>query len=318
MPSQRTLRSGGTLWLACAARPQSAYGRMRGHHRADVAIVGGGITGALVAEAFAREGVSVAVLEAGRIGRGSTAASSALLLREPDRSLITLTERYGRTAAKRIWQLCHRGVDDLVSTLHRLRISCSLSTHDAIYFATTAEAARLRRELERRHDDGLGGRWLTPCALHRATGIVGYGGIRTTGHAQLNPYDACVGLFQAAARAGASIFEHSTVRRIRRDATGVRLDTSEGTVHAAKVVIATGYATPQFRPLAGRFTMYRTYVVATPPLDAARRRRTGLRSVMAWDTERPYHYVRWTPDRRILFGGADRRVVPGVRRTAQC
>jgi glycine/D-amino acid oxidase-like deaminating enzyme len=26
---------------------------------------------------------------------------------------------------------------------------------------------------------------------------------------------------------------------------------------------------------------------------------------MWWDTETPYHYSRWTPDRRILFGGRD-------------
>jgi glycine/D-amino acid oxidase-like deaminating enzyme len=35
---------------------------------------------------------------------------------------------------------------------------------------------------------------------------------------------------------------------------------------------------------------------------------------MVWDTERPYHYARWTGDGRLLLGGADRRVVPGSRR----
>jgi glycine/D-amino acid oxidase-like deaminating enzyme len=32
---------------------------------------------------------------------------------------------------------------------------------------------------------------------------------------------------------------------------------------------------------------------------------------MWWDTERPYHYARWTPDHRVLFGGEDRRRKPG-------
>jgi 2-polyprenyl-6-methoxyphenol hydroxylase-like FAD-dependent oxidoreductase len=40
-------------------------------------IVGGGMTGALVAEAFARAGASVIVLETALVGRGSTAASSS-------------------------------------------------------------------------------------------------------------------------------------------------------------------------------------------------------------------------------------------------
>jgi glycine/D-amino acid oxidase-like deaminating enzyme len=35
---------------------------------------------------------------------------------------------------------------------------------------------------------------------------------------------------------------------------------------------------------------------------------------MLWDTERPYHYLRWTPDGRLLFGGLDRpRVAPSIR-----
>ena len=38
---------------------------------------------------------------------------------------------------------------------------------------------------------------------------------------------------------------------------------------------------------------------------------------MLWDTERPYHYVRWTSDHRLLLGGADRPVKPGARRTLQ-
>ena len=37
----------------------------------------------------------------------------------------------------------------------------------------------------------------------------------------------------------------------------------------------------------------------------AARAAVGLRDVMLWDTERPYHYARWTHDHRLLFGGHD-------------
>jgi hypothetical protein len=33
-----------------------------------------------------------------------------------------------------------------------------------------------------------------------------------------------------------------------------------------------------------------------------------MSDVMVWDTERPYHYARWTPERRLLLGGEDRQV----------
>jgi glycine/D-amino acid oxidase-like deaminating enzyme len=35
---------------------------------------------------------------------------------------------------------------------------------------------------------------------------------------------------------------------------------------------------------------------------------------MFWDTERPYHYARWTAEHRLLLGGGDRRIRPGQRR----
>jgi glycine/D-amino acid oxidase-like deaminating enzyme len=73
-------------------------------------------------------------------------------------------------------------------------------------------------------------------------------------------------------------------------------------------------ATPEFKPLAGRFRMMNTYVIATPPLPLRVRRDMGLGQVMLWDTERPYHYARWTPDSRLLFGGQDRPKLPRAAR----
>jgi glycine/D-amino acid oxidase-like deaminating enzyme len=54
-----------------------------------------------------------------------------------------------------------------------------------------------------------------------------------------------------------------------------------------------------------------TYVVATRRLRARARHR-----VMAWDSDRPYHYLRWTDDGRLLVGGDDtkHRTSKGSRR----
>ena len=80
-------------------------------------------------------------------------------------------------------------------------------------------------------------------------------------------------------RAGAVILplERSVDRSapaVRREALealengGVVVRTKHGRVRARAVVVATGYATPEFRPLAGRFRMMRTYVVATDRIGA--------------------------------------------------
>ncbi len=276
------------------------------------------MTGALVAHAFASAGISTIVLDAGVVGRGSTAASSALLLQEPDMELLQLEGRYGARASRRIWQIGHESVRDLIALLRRLHIRCDLAKRDVVYYATNAdEEARLHHEFRRRLRAGFEGEWLGAGELRRVTGIAGRGAIRTSGSAQFDPYRACVGVLRSAVREGAQLFERSEVRRVQAGRDRVRLHTAAGTVDARRVVIATGYATPRFRPLAGRFRLYRTYVLTTEPMGAAERRDLGLTDVMVWDAERPYHYARWTPEHRLLLGGGDRRIRAGQRRRAQ-
>jgi glycine/D-amino acid oxidase-like deaminating enzyme len=313
-----TLRRGKTVWLKHDPPPATRYPVLRGHHDTDIAIVGGGMTVAMTAEAFTRAGARVMVLEAARVGLGSTAASTALLLQEPDYDLRALSEKYGKRAARRVWTLSHDAARQFIATIRRLQIDCDLHERDSLYYTLSEDRARaLQRELTQRRDAGLPARWLGPSALRRASGIDGAGAIRTSGNALLNPLAACAGLMQAATANGARVFERSTINRIRQTDNGVRLYARHGMVDAPQVVIATGYATKYFRPLAGRFTMRRTYVLATNRIGALDRRRLGLGKVMLWDTERPYHYVRWTPDHRLLLGGADRPVTPGANRARQ-
>jgi glycine/D-amino acid oxidase-like deaminating enzyme len=311
------LRRGPTIWLG-RTKPASRYPILRGHHDTDIAIVGGGMTGAMIGEAFASAGARVAIVEAARAGHGSTAASTALLLQEPDYDLEALTTRYGKRDARRVWRLSRDAAHDFIDTMRRLRIRCGLRECDSLYYTLSVDRAKhLRHELAQRHRAGLEGEWLDAEALARTSGIHGAGAIRTRGNAQLNPLAAATGLISAAEDEGAAVFERTTIRRIITRGDGVRLYASTGQLDARQVVIATGYATRYFRPLAGRFKMRHTYVLATPPLSWRARRTIGLGDVMLWDTERPYHYVRWTDDHRLLLGGEDRPVKAGARRSTQ-
>jgi glycine/D-amino acid oxidase-like deaminating enzyme len=309
------LRIGRSYWLDRYTRQPPRFPAMRTARVADVAIVGGGMTGCLAAYLFAEAGLKVVVLEAGRIGRGSTAASTALLMQEPDVDFRGLAARYGAAQARRIWMRSAESVRGLTGLLRRLHINASLHSVPSVYWTCDrSRSADLRRELERRHAAGLAGRWLSPAALKREAGIDGAGAILTRGNAQMDPYRACLGLAARARAAGARLSEHSPARRVTGDRRGVRIELDRGEVRADWAVIATGYATTEFKPLAGRFRMSNTYVIATAPIGAATRRTMGLRDVMLWDTDSPYHYARWTPDRRLLFGGQDE---PGVPRRAR-
>lgn len=310
------LRVGRSYWLDAFAGTAPRHASLHGAHRADVAIVGGGVTGCAAAYMFARAGADVVLIEAQRIGRGSTAASSALLMQEPDVDFGELAARFGAARARRVWNCSRTAVGHLRRTLASIGAP-HLQTLPSLYFTRDPDSVKpLRHEAALRLRAKLPGRWLDPADIHRVAGIQAGGAILTPGNAQVDPYGACLAFAAASRGEGARIFERSAVTRIEGDRRGVRVRLRDGRVDADWAVIATGYATPAFEPLASRFRMMNTYAIATAPLTAAQRRRVGLGDVMLWDTERPYHYLRWTPDRRLLFGGRDRPRVRGGRRAA--
>src|SRR3954468_6434804 len=106
------LKSGRSLWTVKNPRPPR-YPALRRDISCDVVIVGGGISGALVAHELVRDGHDVVVLDSRTPGTGSTAASTALLLYETDACLDELTRRHGWTAAFRVYALGRRAVREI-------------------------------------------------------------------------------------------------------------------------------------------------------------------------------------------------------------
>eukprot|EP01035_Chromulina_nebulosa_P012723 gene12723-16950_t len=93
---QADLRGGHSPWSSGPARP--ARPALTADLACDALIVGGGITGALMAEQLTRQGLDTVVIDRELPGRGSTAASTSMLLWEIDRSLQEQTDLYGLVA----------------------------------------------------------------------------------------------------------------------------------------------------------------------------------------------------------------------------
>ena len=311
------LRLGRSLWLDRFTGRAPTFPAWRGTGSADIAIVGGGITGCAAALLFARAGASVVLLEAARIGRGSTAASTALLMQEPDVDLLPLSARYGTSTARRIWRCSRDAVEDMQRVLADLDAPFVRARPSVYFTRDPSKAGALRQEAAERRRAGLSAAWLDASRVQTLTGLDAAGAILSKGNAEADPYRACLAFARGAVREGARLHERSAVRRVAGTRNGVTLHLRCGaTVRAGWAVVATGYATPAFEPLAARFRMMNTYVIATERIPAQLRRRLGLGGVMMWDTERPYHYLRWTPDHQLLFGGLDRPRLPRATRPA--
>src|SRR5436190_13199484 len=203
------LHVGAPLWVhQRSASRRLRYPALRGATTADIVVIGGGMTGAGIAYTFADAGVNVVLLESKLVGRGSTAASTALLMQETDEDLRALDKRYGRKRAERIWQLGRAGVGELAETIRQLRVPCDLAMRDTLHFTTNPRSVDgLHAEYRRRRDAGVATTWLDASSLRAAAGIDGAGAICTRDNAQFDPYRACIGVLRAAARRGARIFE---------------------------------------------------------------------------------------------------------------
>ncbi len=101
----------------------------------DVAVVGAGITGAMVAYRLSSEGHSVVVIDGRDVCRGSTSASTALLQYEIDVSLTDLAKMIGEQNAGRAYRLSHQAIDDLEQLIHETEADCGFRRKQSIQIA---------------------------------------------------------------------------------------------------------------------------------------------------------------------------------------
>src|SRR6185436_8573946 len=103
------LRSHYPYWLLRHGIINS-YPSLSKNEKADVAIIGAGISGALVARQLCEAGLNVIVLDRRHAGMGSTAASTALLQYEIDTPLRKLIDIAGEEDAVKSYLLCHDAI----------------------------------------------------------------------------------------------------------------------------------------------------------------------------------------------------------------
>jgi glycine/D-amino acid oxidase-like deaminating enzyme len=309
-------RYGVSYWLDRFPKSrQPLYPRHRGELTTQVAILGGGLTGCATAYVFAAAGLRVALFEADRLAQGGTAHHPGLLRLEPSVSFRSLEERYGRRAARHIWQTFRRAGLDFAATIRRLRIRGELVTDAALRIGTDgADEQALRREMKALRDSGVDGTWLTPGRVRLEPGLETTGGIRSAGDGYVDPYRVAIGLAASAAGRKAAIFERTPITRVRSRSRGVELLVDGGLVKAETLIVASDHPPAAYAPLRRHFSAMDAYCVLTAPVPSFVRRGFGRSRALVLDQEDPRHVLRRTSDERVLFMGADQpRVAPRSR-----
>lgn len=250
-----------SLWLT--ALPTTPRPPLTGTHTFDVAVVGGGITGLTTALLLKRRGLRVVVLEAARVASGASGNNTAKVTALQSTVYSQITRTHGTAAATDYATASQSAVAQVADLVQLEEIDCDLRRAPAITYARTeSEVPAVQDELRAAALAGLPVRASVDADLPFEV----YAAIRLDDQLALHPVKYLQGLAAAIDGDGSKVYEHSRVL----DLTGNRLSTSDGSVSAPHIVVATHYPLFDRGLYFPRLEINRSYCIAarlssTPP-----------------------------------------------------
>jgi glycine/D-amino acid oxidase-like deaminating enzyme len=299
---KRDLRDGHAVWTRYPV-PVVRGARLRRSTHADVVVVGGGISGAMIAQSLTEVGMRPLIVDRRRTALlGSTAASTALLQFELDTPLTKLSAAIGRRKAEKVWVASRDAVNELRTRTDRLRIEAHLKVRPSLYLAgNVLDANGLKREVAQRQRIGLSSEYIGRRALRHHFGIDRPAALLNHGNAEANPLELAAGYMRKAIAAGSRFHAPHDIVDIECNRREITLLTHDGIqIHARHVVFCTGYELAKIVPVQNNRVMS-TWAIATRPQPTA----LWPQKALIWEASEPYLYVRSTADGRVICGGED-------------
>ena len=296
------LKSGYPFW-AVKNGLMHAFPPLQADLRCDVAIIGGGITGALIADELSAHGHDVAVVDQRDVGWGSTSASTALLQYEIDTHMVDLAKQYGEDNAVLAYRACAEAIDLVAAKAAEVRDVDFARMRSLYYASKRRHRGTLEDEFALRKRHGFDVEWLDAAQVEEDYGFEAPCAILSSKAARVDPYRMAYRLLMRVQKRGGAVHDRTPIARIAVDARGATLTTTDGAVIKAKyLAMAAGYASQQF--LRKRVAKNRSsYAFITDPIDTATL--GALKNTMVWESAHPYLYMRSTGDGRLLVGGED-------------
>lgn len=221
-----------SIWRGTAEA--SAFTSLEGPVEADVAVVGGGITGITLAMLLSEAGKSVAVLEAHGIGSGSTGNSTGNLYAVVSGGLHTVGTKWDRTVMAAVAESRSQAVDRIEMTAARFAPDCAFQRCPLHLYATTvARTSVVDREFDALKSLGI------PAELTAevATPLRAVRTLVVPNQAQFQPFAYVNALARQLAADRCRIYERSPVIDIDEGSHVVK--TARGQVVARDIVLAT-------------------------------------------------------------------------------
>lgn len=274
----------------------------------DVLVVGSGLTGLSAALRLAEAGQTVTVIDRGELAGGASSINGGMVSPDVKAGIPTVFDRYGPEIGREMWASTVQSVE-LVRGLAQYPDVAALTHENGM--AALGRGRRQTTGFEKTiawYRDNVGSDW----ELLKGPDL---GSIVGGDHFDVAMYEPegfgvhparlSFGLARLAKRAGAVLLDHCEAMSTEQIPTGLRVETSNGSIDAGQVVIATNGYTNR-RPverLARLVVPIGSYIIVTEPLGPKRAETIFPGGAMAYSRRRLLNYMRRTHDDRILLGG---------------
>jgi YD repeat-containing protein len=292
-----------TLWFA-TANPPPPTEPLRGEVRADVCVVGAGLTGLTTALELARGGARVVVLEREGVGFGGSGRNAGHCTPTfTHYGLAELRAMLGAPWAERLIRRQTRANDVAAAYVRDYAIACDWVQNGYVMGALRpGQMPALQAKADAYNAAGARTRVLDAAEAQAITGSPRFfGGWMHQEGAHLQPLSYARGLAAAALREGAAIHTKSAVTGCERDGSGWRVSTPGGDVLADRVIFATGaYTVGGWSGLDRSFRIQRVFVGATQPMLGTVRAAVLPRNTTVHDGRGDIFVYKWDGAGRIV------------------
>lgn len=296
------LYSGETYWNT-TSNTSHDFKQLASDLKAEILIVGGGMSGNLLAYTLAKRGKSVTLIEKNKLGSGSSTANTGLLQYSSDIMVSELADEIGKSDAIMFYEMCLDAMNKLTEVNKSLNRDTDYRDRESIYYASSEDdGVKLDREYKYLNDYDFPVKFLDENDLKNIYKINKSCALKTWGDADVNPYKFIQALVDANIDMGVTYFENTSID-LENIKENTAITSTDHEIEFKNIVLATGY-TKIYPVIEDKAQVNRTYAFASKPLESA----PWKDEVMVWETKDPYLYFRTTVDKRIIAGGLDEEI----------
>jgi gamma-glutamylputrescine oxidase len=275
---------------------------LRQNLTADVAIIGGGITGITAAKRLSELGASVILVEKRFIGTGASGRNAGFVISGPVEHYSRAVSILGREKAQRLWADSEKGISHLLENIENCAIKADVEAEGSYLLADSEqENIEVRETADAMQSDHFDCDYLPVEAIRDILKTDGFfGGLHLKTNFAFHPYRYVSGLahFIHKEKKNVRIFDESPVTQISNDGENrVVISTEKGKVTAQILLLATNAWTQQLDSrYEGLIIPVRGQVIATAPLE--KRFLTG-----AMYANFGFEYFRQLQSGELIIGG---------------